>query len=155
MGGQTGIYADVRLAPGNSGGPLADFRGQVVGINTMVISGGLALAIPSRAVQLFLKRSKSGFTLGVVVRPVRLKDRSLGMMILEINPGGAAERASLVPGDILVGANNVRFRTMDDLESVMEDSAGPVVNLDFYRAGQGSIRRVALPVERKADLSAA
>lgn len=87
MGGRTGIYADVRLAPGNSGGPLADYHGQVVGINTMVISGGLALAIPSRLVQLFLKRDKSGFSLGVVVRPVRLKDRSVGMMILELTPG--------------------------------------------------------------------
>src|SRR4051812_45798332 len=61
MGGRTGIYADLRLAPGNSGGPLADFNGQIVGINTMVISGGLALAIPSRTVQMFLeKRSRSG-----------------------------------------------------------------------------------------------
>src|SRR3954469_2545886 len=70
MGGRTAIYADVRLAPGNSGGPLADYRGQVVGINTMVVSGGLALAVPSRAVQLFLNRNRSGSSLGVVVRPV-------------------------------------------------------------------------------------
>lgn len=44
-GGRRWIQADVRLAPGNSGGPLADAAGQVVGINTM-IAGGLALAIP-------------------------------------------------------------------------------------------------------------
>jgi serine protease Do len=155
MGGRTGIYADVRLAPGNSGGPLADYHGQVVGINTMVISGGLALAIPSRAVQLFLKQNKSGFSLGIVVRPVRLKDRTVGMMILEITSGGAADRASLLPGDVLVGANNARLRTFEDLEGLAEDSAGPVVTLDFYRAGQGSLRRVALRVERKAGLSAA
>ncbi len=155
MGGRTGIYADVRLAPGNSGGPLADYHGQVVGINTMVISGGLALAIPSRLVQLFLKRDKSGFSLGVVVRPVRLKDRSVGMMILELTPGGAADRASLLPGDVLVGANYARFRTAEDLEALTGDGAGSVVTLDFYRAGQGSLRRVALQVERKAGLSAA
>src|SRR3954452_21822110 len=95
MGGQTGIYADVRLAPGNSGGPLADYRGQVVGINTMIVSGGLALAIPSRAVQRFVRHNTSGFSLGIVVRPVRLKDRSLGIMILELTSGGAADRASL------------------------------------------------------------
>src|SRR4051812_4747879 len=79
MGGQAAIYADVRLAPGNSGGPLADYSGQIVGINTMVVSGGLALAVPSRAVQLFLNRNRSGSSLGVVVRPVRLKDRTAGM----------------------------------------------------------------------------
>jgi len=47
------IQADLRLAPGNSGGPLADARGRVIGINAM-ISGGLALAVPSRAVARFL-----------------------------------------------------------------------------------------------------
>ena len=47
------IQADLRLAPGNSGGPLADARGNVVGINTM-IAGGLACAVPSRTVERFL-----------------------------------------------------------------------------------------------------
>lgn len=50
LAGLAWIQADLRLAPGNSGGPLADFHGQVLGINTMVMSGGLALAVPSRAV---------------------------------------------------------------------------------------------------------
>jgi len=43
------VAADVRLAPGNSGGPLADAQGRVIGINTM-IAGGLALAVPSNPV---------------------------------------------------------------------------------------------------------
>ena len=52
-GGRRWIQADVRLAPGNSGGPLADTAGQVVGINTM-IAGGLALAIPINDVRRFV-----------------------------------------------------------------------------------------------------
>jgi serine protease Do len=155
MNGRTGIYADVRLAPGNSGGPLADYRGQVMGINAMVTGGGLALAIPSRAVQLFVKRNRSDFKLGVVIRPVRLKDKSVGMMILEVTPGGAADRASLLPGDVLAGADNGRFQTLEDLESVAQGNLGSVVTLDFYRAGQGSLRRVALRLDGKADQSAA
>jgi serine protease Do len=50
------IRADLRLAPGNSGGPLADAGGRVIGVNAM-IAGGLALAVPSRVVQAFVMRS--------------------------------------------------------------------------------------------------
>jgi serine protease Do len=49
------VCADVRLAPGNSGGPLADAAGRVVGINSM-IAGGLGLAIPTPVVQRFVAR---------------------------------------------------------------------------------------------------
>jgi serine protease Do len=52
------IQADLRLAPGNSGGPLADARGRVIGINAM-IAGGLALAVPSSSVARFLAKLSS------------------------------------------------------------------------------------------------
>ena len=52
-GGRRWIQADLRLAPGNSGGPLADSSGHVVGLNTM-IAGGLALAIPVNDVRAFV-----------------------------------------------------------------------------------------------------
>jgi serine protease Do len=49
------IQADLRLAPGNSGGPMADAGGRVIGVNAM-IAGGLALAVPSHLVQAFVMR---------------------------------------------------------------------------------------------------
>jgi serine protease Do len=52
--GLSWIQADIRLAPGNSGGPLCDIEGRVVGINTMV-AGGLALAIPAAEIRIFLQ----------------------------------------------------------------------------------------------------
>jgi serine protease Do len=48
------IHADLRLAPGNSGGPLADACGRVVGLNAMIV-GGLAVAVPSREAQRFVR----------------------------------------------------------------------------------------------------
>jgi serine protease Do len=55
-GGRRWIHADLRLAPGNSGGPLADTAGHIVGINTMIV-GGLALAIPINEVRRFVASS--------------------------------------------------------------------------------------------------
>jgi serine protease Do len=144
ISGSRWIHADVRLAPGNSGGPLADLQGRIVGINTMIIAGGLALAIPSRAVQSFLTRTSSQRSLGVVVRPVSLKERGIGMMILELVLGGAAERASLLPGDILIGSNEKRFRFVDDLQDAIDEAPGALLCLNFYRAGQEKVRQVVV-----------
>ena len=59
LSGPRFIEADVRLAPGNSGGPLADSRGRVIGINAR-IAGGLALAVPSNVVTCFLASVRRG-----------------------------------------------------------------------------------------------
>src|SRR5207245_9549527 len=71
VGSQTWVQASVRRAPGNSGGPLADARGHVIGISTMV-AGRLALAIPSNAVLDFLTGGPRTAWLGVTVHPARL-----------------------------------------------------------------------------------
>jgi serine protease Do len=55
VGKQRWLQADLELAPGNSGGPLADANGRVIGINSM-IAMGLGLAIPSHEVEQFLRR---------------------------------------------------------------------------------------------------
>jgi len=52
--GKRWICADIRLAPGNSGGPLANARGEVIGINTAVVNG-LGIAVPSNAAAVFLR----------------------------------------------------------------------------------------------------
>lgn len=136
------ICADVRLAPGNSGGPLADFHGHVVGINTMIAAGGLAFAVPSRVVQRFLVRTEAPPSLGVVVRPVRLRDREIGMLVLELIPGGAAQAASLLPGDILMAADAKRLLRPDDLMIAIEESTGGILHLEFYRGNQTTLRQV-------------
>jgi len=150
--GMAWIQADLRLAPGSSGGPLADLHGQVLGINTMVLAAplegvmrnGLALAVPSRAVQSFLMRAKAARSLGVTVRPVQLGAGKFGIMILEISSSGPAKAASLLPGDILAGAAGLAFRSLDDLQFAIDTAPDAVLHLDFYRGGQQNLRQVAV-----------
>jgi len=93
LGPQDWVQASVRLAPGNSGGPLADARGYVVGINTMV-TRRLALAIPSNTVRDFLTVGSADAWLGVTVQAVRVpthngghNDHTFGLVLLEVEPG--------------------------------------------------------------------
>ena len=74
LGRRAWVQAAIRLAPGNSGGPLADAAGHVIGINTMIVSGGIALAIPSATVYEFMRMGAHP-RLGVAVRAVRLSRR--------------------------------------------------------------------------------
>lgn len=148
-GGPKWIHADVRLAPGSSGGPLADFDGQVLGVNTMIISSGLALAIPSRVVQQFLVPSAGRKALGVTVRPVQSRSGQIGLMILEVAEGGAAERSSLLPGDILAGADGIKFHDADDLQTAMDEAAHDLLHIEFHRAGRPELRRVTVELKQQ------
>ena len=143
LGAKRWVQAAVRLAPGNSGGPLADMAGEVVGINTMVVSGGMALAIPSSVVEQFL-RYGSGPRLGVTIRPVRLQSGRFGLLVLGIEPGGAAERASFLPGDIILGTAQREFAEVDDLGDALAAANTSHLRLRFLRGDHKREREVAV-----------
>jgi serine protease Do len=148
MGSRTWVQANVRLAPGNSGGPLADARGRVIGINTMV-AGRLALAIPSNAVHQFLFAGPRAAWLGVTLDPVSVPGTNadtFGLVILEVEPGSPAARASLLPGDILLGTEQNPFHSTRDLARALEGSGQRPLRLEFLRGDYGRVRRVAVQI---------
>jgi serine protease Do len=148
FGSQPWVQADVRLAPGNSGGPLADARGRIIGINTMV-AGRLALAVPSNAVSNFLAADPIDAWLGVTVAPVQVprpgtRAKTFGLVLLEVEPDSPAANASLMPGDILLGSDEKSFASVDDLASALQGSDPRQVRLAFLRGNYERFRRVTV-----------
>lgn len=124
MGRQRWIRADLRLAPGNSGGPLADAAGRVIGINTAIMNG-LGVAAPAKAAAGLLRRR----TLGVTLRPA-----PAGLAIVAVDPDSAAARSSLRAGDLLLCS-------AEELADALE-SESDVLRLRFVRGAQ--VREVAV-----------
>jgi serine protease Do len=147
LGPQSWVQANVRLAPGNSGGPLADARGRVIGINTMV-AGRLALAVPSNVVRDFLSGVPSDAWLGVTVHPVRIPRSDpaggFGLVLLEVEPRSPASSASLLPGDILLGTEDKAFTSLGDLSNALEGSGPRLLRLQFLRGDYSRVRRVTV-----------
>ena len=148
LGRQTWVQADVRLAPGNSGGPLANAHGCIIGINTMV-AGSLALAVPSNAVRDFLSVGPANSWLGVTVHPALVPrtagaEKTFGLVVLEIEPGSPADLASLLPGDILLGTEEKSFAAIEDLAAVLQGGSPRVLRVEFLRGDYTKTRHVAV-----------
>jgi len=95
------LRADIRLAPGNSGGPLGDVQGRIIGINCMV-ANGFGVAVTRGAVERFLAPRRS---IGVTLQPLRVSTPgrvALGLSIVALENGNAAHLAGLRIGDIIV-----------------------------------------------------
>jgi serine protease Do len=152
LGSRHWVQSDVRLAPGNSGGPLTDVEGRIIGINSM-IAGRLALAIPSNEVRRFLQGNTGRNWLGVTLTPVRLPSASrqpLGLLVLGIEPRSPAANASLLPGDILLGAGEKMFRSAEDLADALEGNGRAVLRVEFLRGDYQRLRKVAVELRSRA-----
>jgi serine protease Do len=134
--------ADIRLAPGNSGGPLADARGRIVGVNSMIV-GGLGFAISVDAVRALIASAAPRPTLGVQLRPVHVRvpvsaeRTSVALVVLTTEASGAAAQAGIIPGDLLLGHAGRPFHSPDDLTSLLRDAgAGGTLRIDVGRGGK-------------------
>jgi serine protease Do len=144
--GRRWIEADVRLAPGNSGGPLADAMARVVGVNTM-IALGLALAVPSSAVTRFLSGARTP-RLGVVVQPavvVSNRGEAPALLVTDVAPESAAAKAGLALGDAIVGVGGRALGGPYDLRGVLDEwNAAEPFPVELVRDGRRVRRDVRL-----------
>lgn len=144
------IQSDIRLYPGNSGGPLANARGQVVGINAM-IGGGLALSIPAWMVERFLKEAQSPSTrtyVGVQLLTVPLPDvlrerfqlaQATAALVAVVEENAPAARAGVLIGDVVLALDGVPIASGEQLVRVLNRAQGDRLaarTLTLLRAGE-------------------
>ena len=117
------VQTDAPINPGNSGGPLVNIRGEVVGVNTFIMSQsggneGLGFAIPSATTRTvfrqlrqygYLRRQEVGMSIQTITQGMAAAlglTRDHGVIVSDVWPGGPAEAAGLAVGDILVSVDN-------------------------------------------------
>jgi serine protease Do len=146
------IQTDVTLLPGNSGGPLLDADGRVIGINTMV-SGDLSLAVPSLAVEHFVAGERPGGERGFIgvsgqVVLLRRADHPAGFLLTEIAEGAPADRAGLIVGDVVVRVGGTPVTDQETLPgALLRLQPGAAIELDVLRGGEPRSFTV-VPTER-------
>jgi S1-C subfamily serine protease len=147
------IQTDAALNPGNSGGPLVNSAGQVVGVNTAIIAGGqgLSFAVPINTVTSVLPallrdgRIRRGY-LGVAGQDVPLLRRvtrfhklsqPTGVFVISIDRDGPAFAAGVRDGDIIVSLDSLPISTVDDLHRALsEERIGSFAALGILRDQQ-------------------
>jgi S1-C subfamily serine protease len=151
------LRLDIGLYTGGSGGAVLDVHGRVLGVATSALlrMGALAIPVPTvkRVVNLLLTEGRipRGF-LGVGLQPVMLPaalresagHKSAGaLIVLSVEPGGPAEKAGVVIGDILIALNSRQIAEIEDVQAALEgETIGTVVNASLVRGG----KRIELPV---------
>jgi serine protease Do len=147
------VRSDVALAPGNSGGPLLNARGEVVAINAMIF-GLMALSIPSNAAEAWVAGERRR-RLGIGVLPVELPSflrrqaGAAGLVIADIETGGVADRAGLMVGDVLLA---IAGKPLGEAETLLDAvaHAGDVVSLRIMRGGKIMVMELRLEESGRA-----
>ena len=147
------IQTDAALNPGNSGGPLVNSRGEVIGVNTAVIlpAQGLCFATAINTAKLVagllirdgkIRRGYIGVAGQNVMLPRRLvREHELafasGVLVISLEPVGAASRAGLREGDVIVAYGDQLIASIDDLHRLLtEEQLGKKIELTLLRDGK-------------------
>lgn len=155
------IQTDASINPGNSGGPLLNIKGEVIGMNTAIISGnsggnvGIGFAIPINMAKSILTelKEKGSVTrgwLGVMIQRITpelaksfgLKEND-GALVGDVISGGPADEAGIKRGDVISKFNNQEIKTMESLPKyVASVTPGKKVDIEIIRDG----KRKTIPV---------
>ena len=146
------LQTDAAINPGNSGGPLVDLAGEVVGINTAIITGsrgyeGVGFALPSTtAINVYNQIISQGrvtrgsigvsFQEDLGTNSITLKELGApyGVVIMNVEPGSPAEKAGLKGGDVITSVNGTPVKSGNDLVNpIAQAPIGSKVKLTYVR----------------------
>jgi putative serine protease PepD len=154
------IQTDAELNPGNSGGPLLNAQGQVIGVNSQVYSSGssasgeatggtgLGFAIPSSTVKKVVAALREGGTVAHAYLGVSTSDGNGGATLASVRSGGPADDAGLQSGDLVTKIGTAPVTDGDDLAAAIARlSPGDKVTVTFRR--DGSTRTVTVTLGKQ------
>lgn len=145
------VRLDLAIYDGFSGGPLVDAGGRALGVNTSGLARGMPLTIPGSTVDHVADQALAGGRLargylGLASQPVRLPDGlrealhlggSFGLVIVNVEPGGPADRAGVLLGDILVALDGASVADPSDvLAALAPERVGQAITARVLRGGQ-------------------
>ena len=174
--GQPGLYVDMiqtdaAINPGNSGGPLVNAAGEVVGVNSFILSEsggnvGLGFAIPiERAMRVAhdlraYGRMRRGWTGVQIAEPGANSDtwrRQLGVVVQHVAPGSPGQQAGIAEGDTIIRVGGRPIRNFLDWEaSLLDLGVGDTLHVAVRRGGEAialALRSAELPSERAQRVS--
>jgi serine protease Do len=154
------LQTDAAISSGNSGGPLLNARGEVIGVNTVIFSTansnqgsgsiGIGFAVPINRVKSVLERLKDDgkidrdFNTGMLVQQIDDRiaryfqlEKKEGVVVVEVRRGTPAEKAGIEPGDIILEVDGKKIDKNDDLELAIYDGiVGQTMTLLIDRGGE-------------------
>jgi len=153
------IQTDASINPGNSGGPLINMKGEVVGINTMIIAGGqgIGFAIPIDLAKGIVTQLKTNGEvtrgwLGITIQDLKgelaeyygLKGKT-GVLVASVVPGDPADQAGIKPKDIIINVNGQTVNSSRDLTSLTANlSVGDEAQVRILRNGKSKTLEVQI-----------
>ena len=147
----TAIQTDAAINSGNSGGALVNSKGQVIGVNTLKLSGtsveGIGFAIPINATKdiynqliQYSKVKRPYVGIGGIDLDKETAERNnlvIGVYVKTVDDFSAAEKAGIKPGDVIIEAEGKKITTMDELNEIKnKKQIGDTLKLKIYRDGK-------------------